>query len=235
MINIDHHPHMAAIAAVMLLAVALLLPTSGNAAENAFELWFSQPNTVDVGKKQVRAQFWFDTQLRRGRQHTDLILRPAIGIVIRPWVNLHVGYAWTPRFQTDPWEVRHEHRIWEQVTFNIASSFRFGTLLRTRLEQRFRQGEDDVGWRIWQLLRFGYKFSDGKPFGLVLQDQVFFNLNDKEWGRDAGFDQNRLFFGPTFDITGYGRIEVGYMFAVFNNDPDMLFKHIVLTQLIFGF
>jgi len=161
-----------------------------------------------------RLKWWFDGHARFF-DDTDgfgqSIVRPGIGYQLGETATLWAGYGW---IRTSPAAASDfdEHRIWQQLTWSEPCGP--ATLgFRSRLEQRFLETGSDTGWRFRQLVSYRRPFACNDRFTLVAWDECFFHLNDTNWGADAGFDQNRIFFGigRLCDCTGGRRIEVGYL------------------------
>jgi len=164
---------------------------------------------------------WFDghTRFRDGASSLDVsILRPGIGWRVNPKLDLYVGYARaTQHRETGDVE---EDRLWQQALYPIAEIAGGKLTGRTRLEQRFRETGDDMGWRFRQFLRYGRPF-DGTPFGAVVSNEVFFGLNQTDWGQRDGFDQNRLFLGASWQVHPKMRLEGGYLNQHINGTTDV--------------
>lgn len=200
------------------IAAFLLLLLCCNSTATAQQIndggaWFALLSQGDI--KQApndRLKWWFDGHLRFF-EDTDgfgqSIVRPGIGYRMDNW-TLWQGYAW---IRTEPAsnDGIDEHRSWQQLTGSKEiGPYKFA--LRSRLEQRFVETGDDVGWRYRQFLRFQKKLSDRHLF--VVWDELFFGLNDTDWGAEAGFDQNRVFVG--FGMKSHRftklRTEIGYLY-----------------------
>ena len=67
--------------------------------------------------------------------------------------------------------------------------------MRTRFEQRFVESGNDTGLRLRQFLRAQRELPGCPPLMLVCWDEIFFDLNDTDWGQSSGFGQNRIFAG----------------------------------------
>ena len=105
---------------------------------------------------------------------------------------------------------------------------------RSRLEQRFLETGDDMGWRFRQLIRLQKECWSCPPVMLVAWDEAFIHLNTTDWGAETGFDQNRLFvgFGLKRDPESHWRIEIGYLNQYIDRSgaPD-LSNHILSFNL----
>lgn len=165
-------------------------------------------------------QFWFDGHLRFKDDASRLgvsIIRPGFGYKFSDDFALWLGVA---RVTIDSNSgLIHEDRIWQQSTYSL-NKFMGGSLSgRSRLEQRFRHDEgDDTGYRFRQFIRWSKPLTENWSF--VIWDEIFFGFNNTDWGQASGFDQNRLYIGPAFQLNQKWRIEMGYMHNYINPPDD---------------
>jgi len=207
----------AAIGALLVL-VSLLAPSLSRADldQNAgvWIMGMASGNFEHVDSRLERVRWWLDVQ-GRFRDDSDgfhqSLVRPGLGLDVSEEVSVWAGYAW---IRTDPegGPRSDEHRIWQQLLWMP----RWGSVSgqsRTRLEQRFVSTGDDVGWRLREFVKLARPFSFEPRLSLVGYDEVFFDLNDTDFGQDAGFAQNRLFVGLAWRFDGAGRVvaELGYL------------------------
>lgn len=161
-------------------------------------------------------RLWTDLHFRRWDTQFLAIVRPGIGFDVARGVSVFAGYAWVPSVgDATEGELLNEHRIWEQALLTgkvkeIALGF------RPRLEQRFEQGEAQIGHRLRLWGRAGVPLRGS--VSLSVTDEVFLGFNKTEWTKQ-GFDQNRLFVGPALG-TDFGRVEFGYMNVYLDRDAD---------------
>ena len=163
------------------------------------------------------------------------ILRPALTYSLEsvPGLVFHLGYAWLPNLSP----VRGEDRIWEQLT----SSHALGALAmahRLRLEHRFQERTDGTGHRLRYLLRAGQPgTARSEPWGWVVWDELFWNLNSVTGGGKQGFDQNRIFAGPQYQIDARTRLEAGYLQAYITQGAsrDSQLNHVAALFLFVDF
>ncbi|MEM1131303.1 MAG: DUF2490 domain-containing protein [Pseudomonadota bacterium] len=178
---------------------------------------------------------WFDGHARFRDDASDLgvtIVRPGLGWRVNDSLNLWVGYA-NVVSRPEIGDNIDEERFWQQASFPIADIAGGRLTGRTRLEQRFRGGDSETGWRFRQFVRWG-KPVGGGDFSLVVWDELFLNLNDATGVQQGGFDQNRLFVGGALGITDNARIEAGYLNNVLNlPGPDNQVNHNVSVALFF--
>ncbi len=214
-----------------LLAFALLAGSSATTHaqdQSEFQIWGALLGTGHLSKSTPRLAFWLDVHGRRGETGTVHIFRPAVGVVVTDWLSLWAGYAWVPVF-TDGMGRRDEHRIWQQVVLGTSiNQFTFQS--RTRFEQRFAEGGDDVGFRIRQFVRVNWQPNPNNPVGIALWDELFLGVNEPDWGAPQGFDQNRLFIGPFLKAAPWARLEAGYLFVYLDRDPNIR-AHVLAINL----
>jgi hypothetical protein len=134
-------------------------------------------------------------------RHNRLILRPALRFLPTgsPSFQLAFGHGWTPNLSPS----RDEHRLWQQVLLQTELSANLQLSGRVRFEQRWIEGAaQGVQHRIRLQGRSVKRLSPTVAF--VAWDELF-------WGFSGGFDQNRIFLGPQFQLLPGVRIEPGYL------------------------
>lgn len=161
-----------------------------------------------------RLKWWFDGHLRL-LEDTDgfnqSIIRPGVGWTLNPNHSIWAGYAW---IRTEPLSRNgfDENCIWQQwIWSKSAGDLKFQT--RSRFEQRLIETGDDLGLRWRQFVRVTHSLPSRPKLTLVGWDELFYHLNDTDWGAQAGFNQNRAFVGIGFKPkpNHRWRVEVGYL------------------------
>ena len=173
---------------------------------------------------------WFDLHGRFGEDRTTLLVRPGLGYRFSGLVSAWAGYAWVPTWIDDAPAIQ-EHRVWEQgIVQGTEGILRYQ--IRPRFEQRFRQGQDDVGLRFRLFLRSNLRVTGELPLDVAIWDEAFFGLNETAWGQVSGFDQNRIFVGPAYTF-GPARVEAGYLNVVVRRlDGSWLIQHNPLVAVV---
>ena len=186
----------------------------------------------------AKLRWWFDVQARFADEADGLgqsLVRPGIGYAINPQTSLWLGYAWV---RTSPSSGQNfdEHRIWQQLIWSRPFNA-VGFLSRTRLEQRLRDGSNDTGWRLRQFFRAAYALPGHPDVSLVGYDELFFGLNDTDWGAESGFDRNRLFLGLGWRLGKSGHsMEVGYLNQYIDSaSGNDLMEHILSLNLFLNY
>lgn len=203
------------------------------AASDDFQIWSPVYLTYSFTDN---IQGWYEVQPRFGEnasQVNQLLLRTALGYRVTKHWSLWQGYAWTPSFEP---RFVSENRIYQQLVF--AQSYPFVDMMsRTRLEQRWILHVPGTAVRFRTLLRGRFPLDDARVWGLVTQNEIFFNLNSPANGPNGGFDQNRFFFGLNKKINEHLSVDGGYQLQAINTNESSLFNtlnHILLLQFFFN-
>lgn len=188
--------------------LVLVLASTARAEELAHEpqAWLALFSGGPVAGRFVG---WFDAHGRFGFEQvatTSILLRPGVGYRVRDDMTVFLGYLWAPVYREGR-QTLDEHRVWQQWTWDLAFASGVKMQLRSRMEERFAQG--DVGFRFRQMVR-AQTAPMLERFMLVAWDEVFIAFNDTRFGQRAGFDQNRLFLGVANSLTRKIRVEAGY-------------------------
>jgi len=205
---------------ILTLLLNLVFLAAGTARAGTFEdsgIWLAAigQGSFETISPELRKYRWrFEGQARFLDNADDFsqgIIGVDLGYAFTDDMAVWLGYAWVP---TSPIGGQNfdEHRIRQQLTWS--KKLTPVTLSsRTLMEQRFLENGDDTGWRFRQRFGLAHPFSFEPRFSLVGYDEVFFNLNDTNWGADSGFAQNRAFggFGWGFDASRRIRTAIGYL------------------------
>lgn len=204
------------IGACVLVVSALLTGSSTAHAQSTDEgLWsalFLQGRIGDA-ESESKWRWWFDGHARffdESDGFATSIVRPGIGYDLTENLTAWAGYAWirndTPAGDFD------EQRFWQQLTWS--ADFDWGTImLRPRTELRFSDQGGVRGLRVRQFARWTKRVHEESRFSFRVWDEVFVELNDTDWGQDAGLRQNRAFAGLGYQLNASGTalVEFGYL------------------------
>lgn len=192
------------------VATVALMSAVPAAAQHDNQVWAASFASGPV-REGSRVLVWWDAHARfrdEGDHLDTTILRPGVGWRASPRLDLWAGYAHITLRRPGPDGA--EHRTWQQATYPIAEVAGGRLTGRTRLEQRFREGGDETGWRVRQFVRWSRPVA-GPDVSLVLSNETFIALNETDWGQRDGYDQNRAFAGLGWQMTRKFRVEGGYM------------------------
>jgi hypothetical protein len=196
-----------------LLIAPFMCASVASAHPHDFEGWLTASSHIALDKKR-RYQVYLESQPRVGdgwRRAATVQERAAVNYNLNEELGFYVGYAWTPILYDAKYhrDYRDEHRTWQQIIYRH-QSFGIKWQHRVRQEQRFIARTDEVSHRSRYLLRGSYGLSDSGDFGLTAFDEIMAHLNGVENEPWAGYDRNRIFLGPYWQV-GNARYEVGYL------------------------
>ncbi len=225
----------------MLLLATITLGLAQAETQDDQGLWFLALGQGSFGvadQRPAKLRWWLDVQARFSNDadgFSQSIVRPGIGYAIADNTTLWLGYGW---IRTSPATGQDfdEHRIWQQLTWSkLLNGVSFSS--RTRLEQRFREGGNKTGLRLRQFFKAAYALSGSPDVSLIGYDELFFGLNDTDWGATSGFDRNRLFLGVGWRL-GKRRhsIEIGYLNQYIDNTSgNDLMEHILSLNFFLNY
>lgn len=164
----------------------------------------------------------------------QIILRPALNLALSDKSTLWLGYAYVDTKTANGHS--YEDRWWQQYQY-ITKHERTTWLSRSRLEQRHLDGGNKTAHRFRQLLRASWPMNQRDDLSYLVWDEVFWNLNDTQWGGDSGFNQNRLFLGAMWRYSKQSRLEIGYLNQFVNvtsGAPNQM-NHVLSSFVFIGF
>ncbi len=191
-------------------AVLLAQMASGPARADDGGIWIAGSATVPISGPVVGL---VDTNVRlaeSGGRFSQFLVRAGLGYRLQSGLQVGGGYAYV-HTQSSAGARRDEHRIFQQASFPIHRRGRTALTGRTRLEQRFVSGGDDVGLRFRQQLRLSVPLQQAGELRAVASVEALVPLNDTDWGARTGFDQLRSFAGLEIPLFGKTRLEAGYL------------------------
>lgn len=211
--------------------------------QHDFGSWFSANTQGPLGQYRnpdSRWKWWFDGHLRyltdSGGFHQSII-RPGIGYALNERTTLWAGYGWINELPVNGRPIFDENRFWQQLIWTHPVGC--GKYMsRTRLEQRFRNNSDEAGWRLRQFCKWTRPIDCNDRCSWVLWDEMFFDLNETDWGQIGSFSQNRVFAGMGINLNGPNRprIEIGYLNQYVRNPvDDDRYNHIVSANWFWTF
>jgi hypothetical protein len=187
-----------------------LLLAAGGAQANDMMVWTAVTASGPISGNLIG---YFDMTVRFTEDVHEVgtfQLRGGAGWRFRSGLILGGGYSYIRSDRSDR-PPTHEHRIFQQATYPITRWG--GTTLagRTRLEERFRVGADDMGLRLRQQLRLTVPFDDPNGPRAIAHSELLLLLKDTDWGQRKGPDQLRTFVGIGIPIGSRVVLETGYL------------------------
>ena len=148
---------------------------------------------------------WFDDSSELGLT----IVRYALGRRLTPRVTAFLGHAWIPR--TFGEGVRHEQRIWQQLSIAGPVLGAWTTSGRVRLEQRWLEPWDGASHRLRLMARTQKPLVAGSAWGVWAYDELMLTLDDTTRGPASGFDRNRVAAGLSRRLSPVVSFDAGYL------------------------
>ncbi len=136
------------------------------------------------------------------------IVRTGLGRRVTPRMTLFLGHAWIPR--TLGAGVRHEQRLWQQMSVSAPAVAGWSPSLRLRLEQRWLAPWPDTAHRARVMVR-GQRALASTPWSLFAYDELMVNLDRTTGGPARGFDRNRVAGGVTRRWSPVVSADLGYL------------------------
>lgn len=230
----------------LLVAGRILVPTSiallvvaaspAQASDEDAQIWTSLTISKSVSSK-------VDATLELHGRFTDdvsrfgqLLIRPSVTYKLAHGWSLTGGYAYV-RTRFEGAAPHDEHRLWEQVGYTFVQNEENALSIggRTRIEQRFRVGGDQVGWRVRQQVRAQLPLTKNGSLRAVLWNETFVQLNDTDWGARSGIDQTRTFVGIGLPVGSRVTIEPGYLNQIVYRPGPNRMNHIAALNVVARF
>ncbi len=205
--------------------------------------WFAWFNNYKFSK---HFGFYADVQIRSADNWDyvrNVLIRPGLTYHFNSKNNVTVGYAYVGSYNKLPEPSKNsltENRIWEQYINNA----KFGNVSlqnRFRLEQRFieQQTQNVFAQRLRYFVRTiipltkqQQAFNKG-PFAAV-QNEIFFNIQNKDKLNNSIFDQNRVYCAIGYRFSKKVDLEAGYMNQYINgattNTSNNIFQMALYTR-----
>ncbi|MFK7840831.1 MAG: DUF2490 domain-containing protein [Sphingorhabdus sp.] len=200
------------------LGISVAIAAPSLATENELNAWGAATASIDASEDVI---VWAEVQTRftdDASRLGQLLLRTGLGYRLDKTTQVYAGYAY---INTDPVgpASSDEHRIWQQLSFRLLGDGKGLTISgRSRLEQRFVEGSDDMGLRYRQQLRLTAPMSE--TVKAVVWTEPFIGLNSTDWGQRNGINVWRNFVGIAVPLNDNLTLEPGYLnqYAVRNGE-----------------
>lgn len=204
----------------------------------AWLLWLGQGDLSSIDPDWKRVRWWLDVQDRQrdeGATYDAFLFRPGLGYALTPRVTAFAGYA---LIGSDPAnrDSFFEHRTWQQLTWSLPVEG-FTLQSRTRLEERFLEDQSETGLRLREFVKVTVPLGGAKSCFASVFDEVFFDLNDTDWGQRDGLRQNRAFVGLGWFLDDARRysLELGYLNQWIDRTSRDRMNHILSLNLFMNF
>lgn len=173
-----------------------------------YQVWSANNIRGSIGDSK-KWEYFFEVQTRIDAENSDrsrLLIRPALIF------NLDADQSvWAGALEVRESDSKHrEFRLWQHYQKNS----RAGKVIfvnRTRIEERFLPGTNDVGILLRQMLRTQIPIGEANGWSVVIFDEVYVALNENKSQAKTGFNQNRAFVGVRKNLNKKTFLEFGYL------------------------
>jgi hypothetical protein len=148
----------------------------------------------------------------------QMLVRTAAGRQVSPSVSIWAGHGWIAK-PPGP-GVKHEQRLWQQVSASLPKAGTWTLSVRWRQEQRWQDGWDGASHRTRLMLRAVRPLARPR-WSAVLWDEGMVAWNATGAGPVKGFDQNRLFGGVSRRLSPHLTVEGGYLWFALRPAPGV--------------
>jgi len=222
-------------------SVLALSPRSCNAQDHALGTWAAWFNNVRFSERWGMNN---DVQFRAGKNwqtSSMLLIRPGVNYYVNARQTASLGYATTLATHELPAAAHRlsEHRIWQQYLIS-GKLWDIAVQHRLRTEQRFLKRPDETIFTqrgryfirgIIPIKRSLKEQFDQGAFASI-QNEFFFNLQNKTALNGRVFDQNRFYTAAGYRFSRQYDAEVGYMNQLLvRNTAPHTFLHIIQLAL----
>lgn len=201
------------LALTLLLLLGIFRGRVAWAIPQDFEAWVNTMAFVSLDESKTN-QLFFEAQPRLGddwQRMAAVLFRAALVRNVTPNLSVFGGYAWFPTFYDSNYHrtYRDDQRLWQQLLYKH-DRWEISWQHRLRQEQRWIEHTEGVSNRTRYLLRGSLPLNDERDFGISAFDEIMVNLNGVKGGPVGGYDRNRFFVGPYWQV-GAARYDVGYL------------------------
>lgn len=188
-----------------LALIALAAAAMSASAEN--QIWTSIDLEKSTGNPRLELQLNTELRYQPDGDLDTIEIRPGVKYKLNDRFDLSGGYLYASSRRPGP--DQREHRLWQQLGYDLFDAGKLEVSGRTRIEQRWREGEDDTAWRLRQRIGLTHPVP-GTELELHLNSEAFFVLNDTGWTR-SGFQENRARATVEWEMKNGVEWSVGYL------------------------
>jgi len=207
-----------ALALAVLLSVLLSPRPAAAQADGDRHLWVQAVATVNAGgpwRLHLEVQpRWFENV----SEPFQGLVRTAVGRQLSPAVSLWTGHGWIAK-PPGP-GVKHEQRLWQQVSVTWPKAGVWTLSTRVRQEQRWQAGWDGASHRTRAMVRASRPVISSR-WSAIVWNEAMVTWNRAGTGPVRGFDQNRLFGGVAHRFSPRVAVEGGYLWFALRPAPGV--------------
>lgn len=142
-------------------------------------------------------------------------------------LSLWLGYSWLIENANST----QQHRLWQQIIWNILDNDQFNLMSRSRLEERKDVYEPEWSIRLRQRLQLSFPKLLFHTLTPIIYNELFVNINNPPWVNNQLINQNRVFVGIDIPIWKKVDVQVGYLNQYQIREPENRDNHIIYANL----
>jgi hypothetical protein len=195
---------------IAIAARGLLSAAPASAGDSDAQLWLQTTASLPVAEE---SELTIEAVTRFGEDDGGLFTVQGGGwleTAIAKGVKLGIGYRHVQSYAGGN-ATSNEDRARQQISVALGRLGGGRLSGRLRLEQRWRSDGDDMGLRLRPQVKFALPLRAESGAALVLHHESFVELNDTDWGQDAGYRRMRNFIGFELPVAGGISAELGYL------------------------
>jgi hypothetical protein len=219
------------------LWMSLLTQTTyANTPDQSYRLWL-QIGTQGNFQQDSKWLYFIEQHFRffnPDNFYDQFVSRMALGYQLTPRVSLWQGYDFAPTYIAADNTIKTEQRSWQQLTWDLTKSTNAKISLRSRLEQRYFQGNSQWSMRLRERFYVSFPKALFNKYTPIIFDEIFFNLNNTPWTNNDFVNQNRVFIGIGIPVFKNSQLAVGYLnqWVLTNNNHRI--NHLLSLSLNIG-
>lgn len=159
------------------------------------------------------------------------LTRIGLGYGIATDLVVYAGLVYDVFYTRSMKNYNAEYRTWQQLSWGFYQQPTYELSLRTRMEQRFRQSASGTAWRIRELFEMTFPNLIHHTVSLVINDEIFLNINTLTWVSHHTFAQNRVLMAFEFPIAHGINLTVGYLNQYLRRSANHEMNHILYLSL----
>ena len=232
--------HLAVWRLAFVFALSIAPLSWAHATDDRPGIWtvFTATDTFPANTGKSRWSYWFDAQARfpdLGSGATQFLARPGIGYQQGKNLQMWAGYARIESENAAGFS-RHENRYWQQLNWKAASALGGVFTMRMRLEERLVSTGNDTGLVLRFMTRYTRPIGAAGDKKLMISLEPFYDLNDTDWGGEAGFGQNRAVVGIGWKLNDRLSLSGSYMNQfVWRDSGEDISNHVAVLNFGFKF
>lgn len=216
---------------VVLLFCMINPAMAGRSMDQNTRLWTRLK--TESAFKDSRWRYSTELQVRFGddkRNFDEALFRGGVAYTVDESLAIWLGYDMHALHDDDTGDFHYEQRLWQMLSWYVSPSPYFDFESDTKLEERKSNGDSGIAYRLRQ--RFGITLNNYSDFyAPVFSEEIYFNLNHPDWVGDDTVDQNRIFLGVDFKLSGGKALRVGYLNRIRFRSMENILDHILYLSL----